>query len=142
VNKQEKFTSENVAFLEKTIKDGTLGMKIITPILTAFTALQFYMDILPFPFVVLNSVIFSVVAYFITIKNQDKIRQDIKNGFKNIINGTITRKRVGKGGYYALYVNDVRYRTNHEQYNAFDMRDSVQIEATPIRKKLLKIVKI
>ncbi len=140
MNKQEKLTSENVAILEKTIQNGTLGMKIVGLFAVAFTVLQFYMDILPFPFVVLNSVIFSVVAYFITTKNQDKIKQDIRNGFKDVINGVITKKRSGKG-YNALYIDNIRYLASYEQYNTFSTKDSVQIEVTPIRKKLLKIEK-
>lgn len=140
MNKQQKLTSENVAFLEKTIKDGTLGMLIIAPFLIIFTLLQFYMDILPLEFVILNSIIFSVVAYFMTTKNQDKIKQDIRNGFKDIINGIITKKRSGKG-YNALYIDNIRYLASYEQYNSFKVKDNVQIEVTPIRKKLLSIVK-
>ncbi len=141
MNKQEKLTLENIAFLEKTIKDGTIGMKIIVPILVGFTVLQFYMDILSLPFVILNSVIFSVIAYFITTQNQDKIKQDIKNGFKDVINGIITKKRSGKG-WYAFYIDNIRYLATYQQYNTFSTKDNVQIEVTPIRKKLLKIIKI
>ncbi len=141
MNNQEKLTSEDIALLEKTIKNGTLTMQIISPILVVFTALQFYMDILPFPFVVLNSVVFSVVVYFITTKNQDKIKQDIRNGFKDIINGVITKKRSGKG-YNALYIDHIRYLASYEQYQAFKVKDNIQIVVTPIRKKVLKIVKV
>lgn len=141
MNKQENLTSENIAFLEKTIKDGTLSLKIVAPLVVAFIVFQFFVYIPYLDLIAFSCFIILGIGYFTTTQNQEKIQQDIKNGVKDITNGTITKKRVGKGGYYALYVNDVRYRTNYEQYNAFDMRDNVQIEATPIRKKLLKIVK-
>ncbi len=143
MNNQEKLTPENLQPLQKKLFTYNLAI-IITPLFLlgiAFLAIVvFDTGLIAY---IISFILFLVYGFVRWILKEEAkiIKKDIKYGFKEIIEGFITKKYL-KEDSKCLHINEVEYTVKDKDYHLFKENDYVKLEILPISKTVLNIIAI
>ncbi len=146
MNNQEKLNANDLKFVEKQQADYKIAYKIIPAFLLLMYLFMIWVSGEAFNSVfsiifVAMLILFYGFSYW-ALKTQHKaLETDLKNGFKEIVEGVISEKISKKRALY-FKINKEKYLVGGEQYMAFEEGNYVKLEILPVSKTAINVIKI